>query len=248
MMRWGSLGIVWLAATAHAEPTLVPLADVAPKVVQEMRYRGSDNFLGRTVAGYEQGQCLLTPPAAQALARVQQRAEAFGLGLKVYDCYRPQRSVDDFVDWAGDLADTRMKHQYYPQVPKSELFAQGYIAVRSGHSRGSTVDLTLVSATARQQPMSTTGGDCRRAPQEGGRYPSLPMGSGYDCFDTVSHTRYPHLDETARHNRLLLLLLMESEGFSNYDKEWWHFTLDNEPYPDRYFDLPLSNPVSQEVP
>ncbi|MBY6094860.1 M15 family metallopeptidase [Ferrimonas balearica] len=248
MRRRVLLGMWWLAATAYAEPIFVPLRAVAPDVVQEIRYRGSDNFLGRTVTGYEQGECLLTPSAAKALARVQLRAEAFGLGLKVYDCYRPQRSVDDFVAWAVDLDDTRMKRQYYPDVPKSELFAQGYIAARSGHSRGSTVDLTLVSATARQRPASVIGEDCRRAPHEGGRYPSLTMGSGYDCFDPVSHTRYPHLDETARHNRLLLLLLMESEGFSNYDKEWWHFTLVDEPYPDRYFDLPLSGSVSQEVP
>ncbi|MBY6185766.1 M15 family metallopeptidase [Marinobacter hydrocarbonoclasticus] len=252
-------GLLWLLlfspslAAAAASPTapkahpeFVPLSAVAPQIVQELRYAGDNNFVGGVVAGYEQARCLLTLPAAEALARVQKRAEDYGLGLKVYDCYRPQHSVDHFVRWARDEADTRMASRYYPEVPKSRLFELGYIAARSGHSRGSTVDLTLVQRQP-SDPVPGTVTDCRKSPQEGGSYPSLPMGSGYDCFDPVSHTAYSGLTQQARSNRLLLLLLMESEGFVNYDKEWWHFTLRDEPYPDHYFDQPLNESDGEGV-
>lgn len=236
------MALLWpLAAGAeNLPPVLVPLHSAAPDIVQELRYAGRDNFMGQVVTGYEQAQCLLTPAAVEALSRVQRKASEYGLGLKVYDCYRPQRAVDHFVRWADDPADTRMKARYYPNIAKNQLFELGYIAARSGHSRGSTVDLTLISLNAENGSKAPgADGDCRFRHQESGPHPSLPMGSGYDCFDPVSHTAHSEVSAEARRNRLLLLLLMESEGFSNYDKEWWHFTLNNEPYPNDYWDLPL---------
>ncbi|MBY5991850.1 M15 family metallopeptidase [Ferrimonas balearica] len=230
-----------LAADSEVSPTLVPLASVAPHVVQELRYGGQNNFVGTVVTGYERPRCLLSVPAAVALARVQMRAEGFGLSLKVYDCYRPQRAVNHFVRWAEDLGDTAMKLQFYPEVAKARLFELGYIAERSGHSRGSTVDLTLVRSDGGEGSEKRPGGlsDCRQGMGESGPHASLSMGSGYDCFDPRSHTANPGISPEARANRLLLLLLMESEGFVNYDKEWWHFTLADEPYPEQYLDIPL---------
>jgi len=217
------------------------LAEVDGSIQQDIRYFGPNNFLGRPVRGYFVPACILSRPAATALRQAQRLAMARGYSLKVYDCYRPQRAVDDFVAWAADPADTRMRHRFYPDVPKSELFVRGYIAEQSGHSRGSTVDLTLVPADSRQgqgDPF-TSRYDCRQAPPL--RYPdnSLDMGTGYDCFDELSHTDNPAVGAQALQNRHLLRELMAAAGFSNYEQEWWHYTLDGEPYPDRYFDFPI---------
>lgn len=219
----------------------VSIEDVDSTIIVEARYHGYHNFLGRPVAGYEAPLCLLTREAATALAAVQAEVRPFGLGLKTYDCYRPQRAVDDFVAWARDTADTTMRTEFYPAVPKTRLFAEGYIAERSGHSRGSTVDLTLVALPPRShafrpgQPLR----DCRGA--EGSRTPdnSLDMGTAYDCFDPLSHTANPAVGPEAARNRLLLKAVMERHGFRNYAREWWHFTLRDEPWPDTYFDHPV---------
>lgn len=207
---------------------LVDLRAVAPTVAQDMRYVGSRNFLGRPVAGYQAPTCLVTPPAAAALAAVQAGLEPFGLGLKVYDCYRPQRAVDDFVAWAADPSDTLRQALYYPAVPKDSLFAQGYIAERSGHSRGSTVDVTLVPLAGTDE----TGEGC--AAVDG-----LDMGTGWDCFSPRSHTADSLATPQQRANRLLLRSVMERHGFRNYPLEWWHYTLADEPFPDTYFDRPI---------
>lgn len=219
------------AARPGAAPDLVPLASVAPAIEQDLRYRGARNFLGRPVAGYERAQCWLTRPAAQALAGVQREAAPLGLRLKVFDCLRPQRAVDDFVRWGRDLQDQKMRADYYPRVPKGELFQRGYIAERSGHSRGSTVDLTLVVVDGVRARQVLAG------PLADGQ--EADMGTPFDLFDERSHTDNAELPPDVQQNRQWLRALMQRHGWRNLPEEWWHFTLQNEPYPDRYFDVPL---------
>ena len=229
-----------------APADFVALHDVEPSILQDIRYTTAHNFIGDPVDGYLAPICLLTRPAAEALARAQQEFLERGYTLKVYDCYRPQRAVNDFVSWAGDLADQRMKPEFYPRVDKSTLFDDGYIAQRSGHSRGSTLDVTLVALPAADEAAYTPGQplvDCA-APQPlrfGDN--SIDMGTGFDCFDTLAHTADPRIDGDAAKNRLLLTEGLEQQGFVNYDKEWWHFTYSppgqGEPYPDTYFDFPV---------
>jgi len=228
-------------AAAERPNDFVDLSSVAPNIVVEMRYHGGHNFVAKPVRGYQAPVCLLTRPAAEALARVQARLEPHGLGLKVYDCYRPQRAVDHFVEWAKDQRDTVHQSGFYPMVPKSKLFEEGYIADRSGHSRGSTVDLTIIPLPAPAQAPLPIGNlpPCTAAADTRPWDNSLEMGTGYDCFDPQSWTESAAVGAQARANRLLLRALMEAEGFVNYPKEWWHFTLANEPYPDRRFDFPI---------
>lgn len=224
----------------------VRLSDVAPDVVQEIRYAGEHNFIGRPVTGYDAPECWLTREAADALVQVQAAVKVQGYSLKVYDCFRPQRAVDDFVAWARNLADQRMKPEFYPRVDKSVLFAEGYIAEQSGHSRGSTLDVTIVPLQATPDPPYIPGQplvDCA-APQAI-RFPddSLDMGTGFDCFDTLSHTADPRIAGDQAKNRRLLVEGLERQGFVNYDREWWHYTYKpagaGEPYPDTYFDFPV---------
>jgi D-alanyl-D-alanine dipeptidase len=226
---------------AIAEPaSLISISDVDSTIIVEARYFGAHNFIGRPVTGYEAPRCLLTPAAARALAAAQADVRSAGLSLKTYDCYRPQSAVDDFVRWAQDTADVRMKAEFYPAVEKRHLFRDGYIAERSGHSRGSTVDLTLVPLPVPAQPSYRPGElltDCRSPRRFADN--TLDMGTGYDCFDPLSHTANPDVPSLAARNRLLLRLVMEKHGFRNYEKEWWHFTLRGEPHPDRYFQQPV---------
>ncbi|MEZ5608191.1 MAG: M15 family metallopeptidase [Burkholderiaceae bacterium] len=219
------------AAAPAAPPDLVALQTLAPTVQQDMRYAGRHNFMGRRVAGYEAARCWLSRPAAQALAAVQRELAPLGLGLKVFDCYRPQAAVDDFVRWGADLHDQQTKASYYPNVPKSELFARGYIAERSGHSRASTVDLTLVVLDAARARGVLLGSIAQG--QE------IDMGTPFDLFDERSHTDNPALGVSVRHNRQWLRAVMERHGWRNLPEEWWHYTLQREPYPDRYFNLPV---------
>ncbi|MFF0646178.1 M15 family metallopeptidase [Streptomyces tendae] len=236
-------------ATAQARPEpkapsdFVALRSVDATIIEEMRYVTAHNFVGERVDGYRQPLCILTRPAAEALHRAQTRLLRQGYSLKVYDCYRPQRAVDHFVRWAEDLDDQDMKTEFYPDVDKTRLFADGYIAEKSGHSRGSTVDLTLVRLPARPtrpyhpgQPLVPCF-----APQDE-RFPdnSVDMGTGYDCFDTRSHTLDPRIQGVQRANRLLLKDTLEDAGLVNLPEEWWHFTYKPESYPDTYFDFPVS--------
>ena len=169
------------------------------------------------MTGYDAPVCLLTVAAAEALAAAQRLLVPFGLGLLVYDCYRPQQAVDHFMRWAEDLSDLTTKAQYYPAIAKATLVRDGYIAERSGHSRGSTVDLTLIDDAGRP----------------------LDMGTSWDFFDRRSHTAFPALSAEQRRNRLLLVSVMDRAGFDNYTKEWWHFTLRNEPNPNTYLNQPV---------
>lgn len=237
-----------LSCTGNAEyppAGFTSIADIDPSIELDIRYVGSNNFLGRPVAGYEGPACILTTPAAMALLDVQRNAVERGLSLKVYDCFRPQRAVDDFVRWAADPDDV-MKASMYPEVPKDELFSQGYIAERSGHSRGSTVDLTLVPTGTSQPEVDPFGPrDCRGDVRA--RFPdnSIDMGTGYDCFDALSHTDNPAVGQAALANRHLLRELMEDAGFENYPREWWHYTLRDEPHTDQFFDFPVKGSSDQ---
>lgn len=195
--------------------SFVYVTDLIPYVREDIRYAGSHNFMGRPADGYAAPRAVLTREAAQAL---QAAAEAFagkGYGLLIYDGYRPQRAVDHFARWAKDESDTLAKEEFYPELDKAELFPKGYIALRSGHSRGSTVDLTLTD----------------------GEGTPLDMGGEFDWFSRISSHDYEKLTPRQKENRLLLKAGMVEAGFLPYSEEWWHYRLANEPYPDTYFDF-----------
>ncbi|MEU1533133.1 M15 family metallopeptidase [Streptomyces fagopyri] len=243
------LAVTAASATARAtsEPKapgdFVALRSVDPTIVQEMRYYTPHNFVGERIDGYRRPVCLLTRPAAEALHRAQTRLLRRGYTLKVYDCYRPQRAVDHFVRWAENLDDLTMKPEFYPRVDKNRLFEDGYIAEKSGHSRGSTTDLTIVRLPAKPTRPYVPGQPlvpCYAS--KGERFPdnSLDMGTGFDCFDTLAHTLDPRVQGVRRANRLLLKDTLEPLGFANLAEEWWHYTYKPEPYPDTYFDFPVS--------
>lgn len=226
-----------------APPQFVALRDVDPTILQEMRYRTRHNFTGERIDGYRQPLCVVTRDTAAALRRAQRTFLRQGYSLKVYDCYRPQRAVDHFVRWAKDLDDQRMKAEFYPRVDKTRLFDDGYIAAKSGHSRGSTVDLTLVRLPALPTRPYHPGEPLKPCygPQRD-RFPdnSLDMGTGFDCFDTLSHTLDPRIVGAKRANRLLLKNGLEKAGFRNLPEEWWHYTYQPETFPDTYFDFPAT--------
>lgn len=219
----------------------VNLRTIAPEIQYDLRYFTDHNFVGRRIEGYGAPVCLLTSQAAQALKSVQDRLLPMGLTLKVYDCYRPQNAVDDFARWAKNLSSTQMQTEFYPEVNKSQLFSDGYIAYWSGHSRGSTMDLTIVPAGSqipaydpKRKQVSCTSAASQRAPDN-----SLDFGTGFDCFSPLSHPDSQGVSPQQRANRLLLQSLMIQAGFKPLDTEWWHFTLAKEPYPDTYFTFPV---------
>jgi D-alanyl-D-alanine dipeptidase len=195
----------------------VDTATVVPGLIVEARYAGAHNFVGRPIEGYDAPRCLLTRPAADALAQVARDLAARDLKIKVFDCYRPARAVANFVRWAHDLNDTLGKREFYPDVDKRMLFHDGYIASRSGHSRGSTVDLTLTRADGQE----------------------LDMGTPFDFFSPRSWPSAPNIGRSAEENRALLAAAMRRRGFRPYEKEWWHFTLAHEPFPSTYFNFPV---------
>lgn len=199
----------------------VDVAEAVPGVVVEPRYAGSDNFVGVPIAGYEAAKVVVSREVAKALEHVQIELATKGLALKLFDGYRPQRAVDHFVRWARDADDTKMKSRFYPNVPKDKLFELGYIAARSGHSRGGSIDVTLVRRT------------------NDGAWQELDMGSPWDLFDSISHVGSNQISAAAAANRTLLAEVMRQFGFEPYSEEWWHFTLKPEPYPDTYFDFPI---------
>lgn len=213
------LTLFMTAAITRAEALpdgFVYVDEHVPGVVVDLRYAGTDNFIGDRIDGYQSSRAVISLPAAQALGKVQADLARFGLGIKVFDAYRPQRAVNHFVRWAQDIADNRNKASYYPDVDKRDLFRLDYIAERSGHSRGSTVDLTLVSLADGSE---------------------LDMGSGFDFFGVESWPEHPGISAQQRANRMLLQQVMTRHGFVPYSKEWWHFTLADEPYKDTYFDF-----------
>jgi len=194
----------------------VYLKEKVPSIELDIRYHGNNNFVGAKIDGYKVSQTIVTQEAAIALSKVQKHLQDFGLGLKVFDAYRPQKAVDHFVRWGKDLDDKKMKLSYYPNVDKKNLFKEGYIAKHSGHSRGSTIDLTLIDLTTKEE---------------------LDMGSSFDKFDPCSWGHYKNITAQQRANRALLQSVMILFGFKPYQQEWWHFTLKNEPYPKSYFNF-----------
>lgn len=210
-----------LASFAHGQerhPGFVDAATVVPNLVVEMRYAGPDNFVGARIDGYEKPVCLLTRQAAAALAEVARDLEPRGLALKVFDCYRPARAVAHFVRWARNAGDVARKADFYPDVDKRNLFALGYISTRSGHSRGSTLDITLARIADKSE---------------------LDMGTPFDFFSPRSAPSDRSVSATAQANRALLGDAMRRRGFVRYVKEWWHFTLRAEPFAGTYFDFPV---------
>lgn len=199
----------------------VNVNSVIPDIQSDMRYAGSNNFIGRPIDGYERPVPILTREAADALKKVQDDLRPYGLSLKIYDAYRPQRAVDSFYRWAGDSKDQKNKMKYYPDINKRFLFKEGYIINKSSHSRGSTVDLTVAYRV------------------KDGTSVELDMGSGFDLFSTKSWPDSREVTAQQRASRLLLRELMIKHGFNPYSKEWWHFSLQNEPWPDTYFDFPV---------
>ena len=215
----------------------VMLADAVPDAIQEIRYYSTYNFVGQRIDGYEQPTAMLTRRAADSLRAVSDDVKRMGYRLKIYDAYRPQKAVNHFVRWAKVLSDTLMKHDFYPDLPKSVLFRQGYIAGKSGHTRGSTVDLTLFDMK--------TGKD-------------VDMGGTFDWFGPESHPDFCGNPETGKYtgdnhkspkgrsitpeqfrNRMILRRAMLRHGFKPISTEWWHFTLKNEPYPHTFFTFPV---------
>jgi len=229
-------------ALAFAAPgQFVALDRVDPTILQDMRYATSYNFVGRRIDGYREPVCILTRKAARALRRAQADLQPKGYGLKVYDCYRPTRAVEQFARWAANLADQKMKREFYPRVDKRRAFELGYIAHRSGHSRGSTVDVTLVRLPPRTQPawdgrLRGCFARYRRRFADNG----VNMGTGYDCIDPRAHTSDPRIKGRPHRNRMRLKRALERRGFEPYANEWWHFTLRDEPYPEKYFDFPVA--------
>lgn len=194
----------------------VDVEALIPDIVLEIRYAGSHNFVGKPIRGYKQPRAILCKPAAEALQKVQEELKDAGYCLKIFDAYRPQRAVNHFMEWARNPGDTLMKEEFYPDIDKKDLFSLGYIATKSGHSRGGTVDLTLIEAN--------TGVE-------------LNMGGSYDFFGEISHHNTSQVTPEQKQNRELLKRIMSKHGFRSYPQEWWHYTLRMEPYPETYFDF-----------
>ena len=216
-------GINILANLASEQENGIPegfvyVDELIPDVILEVRYYSDDNFVGSRVDGYLAPKVILAVEAAEALAKVADEMRVQGLVLKLFDGYRPQEAVNHFIRWAEDVEDQKMKDKYYPEVDKKDVFKLGYIAKRSGHSRGSTIDLTLVDIVTGEE---------------------LDMGSSFDFFGEISHHGTDKISEEQFKNREILRAVMEKHGFEPYSEEWWHYTLLNEPYPYTYYDFPV---------
>ncbi len=192
--------------------------EIVPDLFVDLKYCTSDNFLGEPVDGYHAPRVIATAPAAAALRAVQEELMLFGLGLHVFDAYRPQQAVNHFIRWGRDDTDTSTRERFYPGRHKQQLFDEGYISRRSSHTRGSTFDLT-VATIADDTP--------------------LDMGTEFDFFGPASWPQWPDATRAQKANRLLLRGIMGKHGFEPHDYEWWHFTLSDEPFPDTYFDFPV---------
>lgn len=198
----------------------VLLSDLVPDIIQEIRYYTTYNFIGDKIDGYEEPCALLTREAARALKSASNEMFVRGYRLKIFDAYRPACAVKHFLLWGIEDQDIRMKPYFYPKLEKQELFAKGYIAKMSSHSRGSTVDLTLLDMNTGKE---------------------LDMGSPFDLFDEISHPDCRNISDEQFENRMILQQVMVRNGFNPIDCEWWHFTLKDEPYPDTYFEFPVSS-------
>lgn len=229
-----------LLPTANALPKgFVYLHDIAPEIIEDMRYASSYNFIGHPIPGYQASRCILTREAAGQLAKAEKAAQKKGYTFKVYDCYRPQTAVNAFYKWSQSANDIKMKKGFYPREDKRTLFAKGYIAQSSGHTRGSTIDLTLVKIGTKDSSLQPVLTRCYGKTISYMNDNSLNTGTRFDCMDRAAHVTYKNLSIEQKTNRLLLRNLMINYGFTPYSKEWWHFTLKHEPYPHTYFDFPV---------
>ena len=207
-------------AAINDTSNFVLLSDYVPSIVQEIRYFSTYNFIGDRIDGYEQPVAIITKEAARALKAVSNEMNVKGYRLKIFDAYRPATAVKHFVLWGIEDLDQRMKPFFYPDLEKTELFELGYIASKSSHSRGSTVDLTLLDMETGKE---------------------IDMGSPFDFFNEISHPDYKGVTDEQYDNRMLLQSVMVKHGFVTIDCEWWHFTLADEPYPDTYFEFPVNS-------
>jgi D-alanyl-D-alanine dipeptidase len=230
---------------------LVYLRDIDPTIVQDIRYAGSHNFVGRPIKGYLAAECILSEPAANALATVQRVLAEKELSLIVWDCYRPKRAVDDFFRWSKDPTHSEMKTEFYPRTDKEKLFALGYLARRSAHSRGSTVDLGIVPSAFSSAPQNPSQSPKPCTSPKGERFEdgTIDFGTGYDCLDVLGDISNALVSGIARHNRQMLKSYMKAAGFRPYAREWWHFELIHEPFNRDGFDFEISAaPASNEKP
>lgn len=244
----GHLATVWLLciflyvpAQAELPQGFVYLSDIDPSIVQDMRYFGPHNFVGRRIGGYHAPECILTREAALALSRIQAALSRSNLSLIVWDCYRPAQAVAGFLAWSENPSEKGLKAEFFPNLDKKSLFALGYIAARSAHSRGSTADLGLIVKGSRpgdfkpSAPLVSCAAPKNKRFQDG----ALDFGTGFDCLDKSANLGAAGLTGEARKNRMLLRKAMIAGGFEPYDKEWWHFTLRNEPFAGTSFDFPV---------
>lgn len=233
-----------LAQAASALPEgFVHLRDVDPTIVQDIRYASAHNFVGRPIKGYLAAECILTEPAAKGLATVQKKLAEQKLSLIVWDCYRPKRAVEDFLVWSKEPARAEMKAEFYPNTGKERLFALGYLAMRSAHSRGSTVDLGIVPATLSAVPKADPAQPLKACTlPKGERFEdgAIDFGTGYDCLDEMAGTSNTGAGEAGLRNRQLLKSAMVAAGFRPYSKEWWHFELADEPFRQDGFDFEVT--------
>jgi D-alanyl-D-alanine dipeptidase len=213
---------IFFTQKLFALPTdFVYLKSIDPTIIQDMRYVTSNNFLGRPITGYHAATCILTRETAEALSTIQKELRKKSLSLKVYDCYRPKDAVSDFMAWSKDIHDQKQKNSYYPNIDKADFFKLGYVVEKSGHTRGSTVDLTIVKL------------------EKNHKSKELNMATHFDFMDPTSHPLNEKITGEAKQNRLFLRAVMLNAGFKPLKEEWWHFTLKNEPYPDTYFNFPV---------
>lgn len=204
--------------TSKLPEGFVYVTDKIDNILVDLRYCGHHNFVGAPVDGYHEPKLILTEKATEALQKVQQELNGSGLGLKVFDGYRPQIAVNHFKRWALQINDTIAKPVFYPAIDKRLLFKEGYIASRSGHSRGSTIDLTIIDLSSGVE---------------------MDMGGTFDFFGEKSGHVFKGISKKQQENRKFLKVIMQKHGFQPYDKEWWHYTLIDEPFPDTYFDFPV---------
>ena len=240
------LFVVFLIGCSKQESELpsgfVFLTDVDPTVIESPRYSTKENFLGRVVSGYTSHRIICTKEAAEKLKLVHSDLKKQGYKLVVYDGYRPQRAVNEFMRWSKDEADQAAKAYYYPTIDKKDVFKLGYVAEKSGHSRGSTLDLTIIKDDKAVKPIKYS----KRKLLSGKKIPFLDdntvdMGASFDLFHEASHHDSKLVSAKYLKNRNLLRNAMKAHGFKDYQEEWWHYTLANEPYPDAYFDFVLEN-------
>ena len=245
-----------IAVNQHKCPDIpdgfVSVSEVDSTILIDMRYAGSHNFVGRPVDGYVQPVCILTSQAATALKSAQREFMSMNqpYTLKLYDCYRPTMAVDHFLSWAEDLDDSVMRDEFYPDVDKGDIIPLGYVAKKSNHSRGSTVDLTIVPYPPQLEEEfhpDTVIRPCYASVPERFGDNSVDMGTGFDCFDSRANTDSPLVTQQQMQNRQLLHEVLECHGFYNYPVEWWHFSLYNEPYPGTYFNFPVSCNATESV-